>query len=280
MLLSIDIGNSTIGLGLYPEALRPEGLIINKIPIRPAGTAESYKKTLAVFLRSAAGGVPEAGSWDAIISSVVPALTKPLSGIISELNGKKPLVVSHKIVTGLSFEVKDPKKAGADRIANAVAGLHRCKGPVAVIDFGTATTITVVGNRRNFLGGAIFPGLHLMRRSLYAGTAKLPFVPLEKPLRAVGDDTVSSIAAGILFGTAGAVETITKRMEKELDFKLQLVLTGGHAEMMASCMSGRYELVPALTFEGLRLIYIQNRPPCGAPARDGTSHVRPYAGRK
>ncbi|MBI3592760.1 MAG: type III pantothenate kinase, partial [Nitrospirae bacterium] len=193
------------------------------------------------------------------VSSVVPYLNKPVIESLKSLCRKKPLVVSDKITSGLSFDVKQPGEIGADRIANAVAGFHHARKAVAVVDFGTATTITVVGRNMNFLGGAIMPGIHLMQKSLHRETAKLPIVPLKKNSRALGKDTASSITSGIIHGTAGAVETIIKNMEKELDFKLQLVLTGGNAKFMSSLLKRNYDLVPNLTFEGLRLIYLKNR---------------------
>ncbi|MBZ0155782.1 MAG: type III pantothenate kinase [Alphaproteobacteria bacterium] len=261
MLLGIDIGNTTIGLGLFPE---PEGgteLFVRKIPSHPARPAEYYKREIIALLGQ--GGISTAPSvinqGDAILSSVVPPLTRPVLKAARELTGRKPLIVSHALQGGLLFEVKHPDQVGADRIATAVAGAHRYNRPVAVGDFGTATTITVVGPRLRFLGGAIMPGLHLMQHALFSRTAQLPSVVLDRAQGALGKDTRSAIASGILYGTAGGVESLVKSMEKELAFKVQLVLTGGYASLLSSFIRRKHEVVPHLLFEGLRLIYLKTK---------------------
>ncbi|MCL5236708.1 MAG: type III pantothenate kinase [Nitrospirae bacterium] len=262
-LLAVDIGNSTIGFGLFPEPAGDAGLFIRKIPVRPVRSPRTYRKVIAGLLKETAPNTHQRGpgpgnyTINTIISSVVPSLNRVLAESLSSLSEEKPLMVSSRLNSGLTFETERPEETGADRIANAVAGYSYTKGPVAVADFGTATTLTIVGKKRNFLGGAILPGIQLMRKSLRAETAKLPLIDLTRPERALGKSTVSSIASGIVFGTVGAVEILVKSMEKELDFKLQLVLTGGNAQLVAPLIKRDHKLIPDLTFEGLRLIYLR-----------------------
>jgi type III pantothenate kinase len=287
MLLAIDIGNSTIGIGLFLNPEKNTKLFIKKIPTHPAQPAEAYKKIIADFINSKSNSllvtINSLLKIDSIISSVVPSLNTSIIDAVKDICGKKPLVLNHKSNSGITFAVSKPSEVGADRIANAVAGLHctdiwadgkpqifRSKKAVAVVDFGTATTITVCApknlrlsgdpfadEKHKFIGGAIMPGIELMLKSLYSGTSKLPLAVLKKPGAALGKSTVSSIISGIVYGTAAAVEHLIKSMEKETGFKLKLVLTGGHAKLMSPLIKRKHRVVPHLTFEGLRLIYLK-----------------------
>lgn len=258
VLLVVDIGNSTIGLGLFPEPERSEKIFIKKISLHPARSTAAYKKILSDFIRlRTTGSKLSTLKIDAILSSVVPSLNETITKSLRDISGKEPLIVRRKLECGLNFAVTTPWTIGSDRIANAAAGFHYFKRPVAVVDFGTATTITVIGKNRSLIGGAIMPGVHLMQKALHKGTAKLPPVPLKIPMTVLGKNTVSSITSGIIHGTAGAVEALIKGMEKELGFRLKLVLTGGHANLMSHLIKRDHRLAPNLTFEGLRLIYLK-----------------------
>ncbi len=272
ILLCIDIGNTTIGFGLYTEPAgtgEPGSRLIGsprikKVSTYPQGGTVKYKKVITCLLKEAVPGKAAERfvlkeflnkyRIKAVVSSVVPSLNKIIRESLVPFCEEEPILVSSRLHQVLSFSVKKPEEVGADRIANAVAGLHYAKGPVAVVDFGTATTITVAGKKQDFLGGAILPGIRLMQKNLHTGTAKLPITPLEQSQSALGKDTRSSIASGILRGTAGAAESLVKDMEKELDFRLQLVLTGGNAPIVSPLIKRRHILIPHLTFEGLRLI--------------------------
>lgn len=264
-LLAVDIGNSTIGFCIFQNPKKNTKMFIKKIPTYPTLTVKAYKKVITEFINSKLNSPPvtrfSLPEIDSIISSVVPSLNPLIIGAIKESCKKKPMVVSHKINCGITFDVKTPKNIGADRIANAVAGFYYYKMPVAVVDMGTATTITVVSLEKScrhpvFLGGAIMPGINLMHRALFTWTAKLPSIPIHTPKTVLGKDTVSSIKSGIINGTAGAVETLIKSIEKELGFRLKLVLTGGHAKLVSPLIKRQHSMSPNLTFEGLRLIYL------------------------
>lgn len=259
-LLSIDIGNSTIGFGLYPEPLTNKKPVIKKIPTHPVQSPNEYKKIISEFIRQKIRTNREGGNTiDAIVSSVVPDVDQSINIALKNLFGKDPMVVTHKMNCGITLNIARPKEVGIDRIADAVAGIHLFKKYIAIVDLGTATTITVVGGHNDFIGGAILPGLELMQKSLHLGTAKLPSIHLKRPKASIGKDTISSITSGIIIGTASAVEGIIKHMEKELGFRLKLVLTGGHAKLVSPFIKRRHAFLPYMTFEGLRLIYLRNR---------------------
>ncbi|MDI6728234.1 MAG: type III pantothenate kinase [Thermodesulfovibrionales bacterium] len=259
-LLAVDIGNSTIGFGIFLNPIKNTKLFIKKIPTHPIQSAEAYKKIIAEIIEHSIHSpnhpFTHSPEIDSIISSVVPSLNPPIIKAVEDICGRQPLIVSHKLHCGLTFSVKQPGEIGADRIVNALAGFYYFKKPVAVVDFGTATTITVVGRHSNFLGGTIMPGIELMQKALHTGTAKLPPVSIKRPKTVLGKDTASSMTSGIINGTAGAVETLIKSIEKELGFRLKLVLTGGYAKLVSPLIKRKHCMAPNLTFEGLRLIYL------------------------
>jgi type III pantothenate kinase len=169
------------------------------------------------------------------------------------------MVVDFRMNTGLNLKVDEPDKLGSDRIADAVAADALYPAPVAVADFGTATTITAVDENHSLIGGSIMPGLGLMSSMLGKGTYLLSEVALTPPESALGKDTEGSIRAGLYLGTAGAVERILSEIEKEAGCTFRLVLTGGHCLAMERFITRRHELNPELTLEGLRMLYGKNR---------------------
>ncbi|TAN42342.1 MAG: type III pantothenate kinase [Nitrospirae bacterium] len=253
-LLCIDIGNSTIGFALFVNPLHSKS-IIDKIPTHPAKGPEYYKKIITAIMKRHEQAI---NNTAVIVSSVVPALNAPVLKSLSLLRISKPLIVTHRTNTGLRIETISRLKLGADRIVNAVAGFAITKKPCAVADFGTATTITIVGRNRNIVGGAILPGIGLMADSLANGTAKLPQINKTKPVKALGKETRTALLSGIIYGSAGAVETIVRKIEKELGFKLQLMTTGGNGRMMSDVINRKCTYVDDLIFQGLRRIYLKN----------------------
>jgi type III pantothenate kinase len=164
--------------------------------------------------------------------------------------------------TGLTFGVEKPEEIGSDRVASMVAANELFGSTVIVVDFGTATTISALKNRE-FLGGAILPGIGLMSRSLKKGTAKLPLVDTfskdpEIPLPVMGKNTTMNILSGIIYGTAGAVERLIREMEREESCRFKVVVTGGNSFIIQRLLSGEFFLDTDLTLKGLRFIYERN----------------------
>lgn len=253
VFLAIDIGNSSINIGFFVDS----GLFVQKLDTWPKMTAIEYGSFLNSLMNEKnIDKIPEG----VIISSVVPDHTTVVGEAIREFLSLEPLIVSDKINTGLTFNIRNPENLGSDRIANAVAAYERCHCPVAVVDFGTATTISIVGKSAVFLGGAILPGVRLMNESLSEGTAQLSAVPLtEQPISALGVDTAECIHAGIFFGTAGAVERILSEIEKAIGSKLKVILTGGYGSILAKFFKNEADFIPHLTLEGLRILYFRNK---------------------
>ena len=260
MLLCIDIGNSSIGFGLFLEAQKDNPRCIKKIPTHPYKSVSNYKEIIGGFLdECSTESRKKSQGKEVIISSVVPDLTPLIVESLKGLVSNEPLLVSHKRTGSITLSLRKKKGIGADRITNAAGGYLLLNEPVAIVDCGTATTVTVVGNNAAILGGAILPGIGLMQKSLFSGTAKLPDIALKKTKRFLGRDTVSSITSGIIHGTAGAIAYIISGIESELGYSLKIILTGGFASFVSPVLKLNHILKPNLIFEGMRLIYLKSR---------------------
>lgn len=254
MLITIDIGNSSIGIGYF----FPPGLVIQRFDTQPLGEAEAYAGAMAGFCDQ---NHIEKKDVRCIISSVVPGHTDRLREAVDLFAGRAvgPLTVNHTVETGLCLKISAPQTLGADRLTNASAAFALYQKAVAVVDFGTATTITLVDEKANLIGGAIIPGLRLMTAALGTMTSQLEEVTLAKPDSALGRDTEAGIRSGLFYGTAGAVERIIAEIAAETGAEFVTVITGGHCIAMQQYLIGPCEIRPDLIHEGLRIIYEKNR---------------------
>ncbi len=274
MLLVMDVGNTEIVLGLF----KGKELVADwKIATDQNKTPDEYGIMIQALLRNCArqrqgtrrGSVglnPEAERpgelvIEAIIlSSVVPTLTKTFTTMGRTYFGIDPLVVGPGIRTGLSIIFENPKEVGADRVVNAVAAVNLYGVPVIVVDFGTATTFCAINEKREYLGGAIFPGLEIAAEALFLRASKLPRVGLEPPPRVIGKNTVNSIQSGLIYGYTDLVDGLIQRIAAEMRCEPEVIATGGLSGIIAP-YSRRIKLTnPVLTLEGLRIIYELNAP--------------------
>lgn len=259
-LLAIDIGNSNVVWGVFDN----ERLIADwRLGTDPAKTVDEYG-ILLLDLLGIKGINPE--SLDAVIlSSVVPPLTALFEELAEKYLHHLPLTVSSELKTGLTLRYDNPEEIGTDRIVNAAAAYRRYGGPIIIVDFGTATTFCVVTEKGEYLGGAIAPGLRISAEALYARAAKLPKVELTRPKSIIGQDTTSSIQAGLIFGYAGLVDAVVGRIQKELGRDCFVLATGGLAGLIAADSQSIREVRPNLTLEGLALVYKLNASPVHSP---------------
>lgn len=255
MLITVDIGNSTINIGYFMDSAP----LVQKIATQPLRSADEYSGIIRDFFEQ---NHLEKTIFSCIISSVVTSHTVVLRDAFEKLseNTKSDIItLSYQMDSGLNLKIKAPEELGTDRLANAAAAYAIYHGPVAVIDFGSATTISVVGENADFIGGSIMPGVGLLNDLLAQRTSKLTKVSLEYPVPALGADTPGSIRSGLLLGTAGAVERILEEIEKEIGYTLRVILTGGYAHLMDLFIKRPHDVNVLLTHEGLREIYGKNR---------------------
>jgi type III pantothenate kinase len=254
MLLTIDVGNTNLTLGLY------EGDKLGRhwrLATDHARMPDEYGLQFLGLLQNA--GKTVADLTGIVLASVVPNLTGRVIQACQEYLKQEPLVVDTGVKTGIRILYEDPRQVGADRVADAVAVLKLYGGPACVIDFGTATTFNAVTKAGDYLGGAITAGVNLAAEALYTRAAKLPRMDLQRPPSVIGRNTVHAMQSGLLFGYVSMVEGMVARFRSELGSDMKVVATGGLAEVVAKETDVIDIISPWLTLDGLRIIWELNQ---------------------
>lgn len=250
MLLTIDIGNTNITLGLYEgETLGPRW----RIATNHARMPDEYGLQFLGLLNHARRTPDELQG--VCMASVVPPLTGKIAQACHEYLGQDPLVVDAGVRTGVRIRYEEPRQVGADRIADAAAVQRLYGGPACVVDFGTGTTFDAISAEGDYLGGAIAPGVDVAAEALFLRTAKLPRVDIQRPPSVIGRNTIHAMQSGLLFGYVGLVEGMVARFRAELGPAMKVIATGGLAEVIARETEVIDIIAPWLTLDGLRIIW-------------------------
>ena len=256
LLLAIDIGNTSIEVGVYDG---PRLSARFRLASDAARSAADYAGDLAGQLCAA---TLDPRSIDAAaLASTVPALEAPLAAACRERFGIDPLVVDADTQAGIPIRCDDPREVGADRILHAVAALDRHEPPLIVVDLGTALVLDAVSAEGAFLGGTIAPGIAIASDALFERAAKLPSVPIEAPQpdAAIGRNTRHSMQSGIVYGYAEMVCGMVRRFQAELGAAATVIATGGYAPLIAEAACCIDAIEDDLNLEGLRLVHEANR---------------------
>ena len=196
---------------------------------------------------------------DVIVASVVPDVNFNLSRLCEKYFNLTPdFIKPDGSNSGLKIALPAPVKIGADQIVNAVAAIHHYGAPCVVIDFGTATTFDVVNEKGEFIGGVIAPGVNLSVEAMYRAAALLPRVPIEKPAKIVGGNTVEAMQSGLYWGYVAMIEGIASRVAEEMGVNPKFIATGGLSALFTDAIDMIDHAAPLLTLEGLRLIHTRN----------------------
>ncbi len=251
MLLTIDVGNTNITLGVFEGEIL---LGMFRMTTKRQRTSDEYGYMICGILEHREIDPKEIQS--VIIASVVPDIMYSFtSGIIKYLD-TTPLLVSAETDTGVQVLSDNPSRTGPDRIVNAAAGYAIAKGPAIVIDFGTATTYDLIGPDSTLEACIIAPGIETAGRSLWGGAAMLPAIQIEKPDSILAHDTVSGMQGGLVFGAIGQTEYIVRKMKEESGYTdAYVIATGGLGKIIAKETDCIDLYDPRLTLNGLRLIY-------------------------
>ena len=253
MILAVDVGNTNIVIGCIEQ-----GQIKNTVRVRTqAGTAAEFGIQLRQLFDFF--GIDRNAIEGAILSSVVPPVNEPLRQAIEWLTGVKCLIVGPGIKTGMNVRIDDPGTLGCDLVVGGVAAIAEYGAPVIVVDLGTATTITLIDEKRCFRGGAILPGVKLSYSALAAGTSLLPDIAITPPKKCVATNTVDCMRSGAVFGTAATIDGMTERMEEELGMPCKIVATGGLASSVTPYCKREIVCDDELLLKGLWVVYQKNQ---------------------
>jgi type III pantothenate kinase len=253
LIFVIDVGNTNIVLGAYEgDKLKHHW----RIETHRNRTGDEYGMMIKSLFDYA--GLSFSDIKGIIISSVVPPIMFSLERMCQNYFHVKPLIVGPGTKTGLNIKSDNPKEVGADRIVNAVAAIHEYGSPLVIVDFGTATTYCYINEDKQYIGGAIAPGIGISTEALYTRASKLPRIEITRPENVIGKNTVAAMQSGVLFGYVGQVEGLVKRMKAESKVNPTVIATGGLAQLIADESTCIDIVDPYLTLKGLLLIYHRN----------------------
>jgi type III pantothenate kinase len=265
MLLTIDIGNTNMVLGVFDQDTIVEHWRVATVPDR---TADEIAVLLHGLLNRSATAT-EGDLTGISLCSTVPSVLHEIREMCQRYYPNLPtVIVQPGVKTGVPIRMDNPKEVGSDRIMNSLAAVHLHGGPAIVVDFGTSTNFDAVSAKGEFVGGALAPGIEISVDALSRRAAQLLKVELTRPPRVIGKNTVEALQSGIVYGFAGQGEGIVRRMAAELSpddpGAVTVIATGGLAPLVIDEVKVIDAYEPWLTLVGLRLIYERNAPPAGA----------------
>ena len=254
MVLAIDIGNTHIVLGCVDG----EKIIFRE---RMSTNPNATRLEVASMIKTAFDmyRVDYTKIDGAIISSVVPSVTQNVKGAIEKFAKIKTLVVEPGIKTGISIKIDNPAQLGSDLLVSAVAGVNEYKTPLIIIDMGTATTVSVISKDKEYIGGAILPGVGISHDALVNRTSKLQSIALDEPKKVIGTNTVDCIQSGLMYGNAGALDGLIDRFNEEMGEKCTVVATGGLSRIVVPLCKNEIIIDEDMLLKGLMLIYEKNK---------------------
>jgi type III pantothenate kinase len=244
MLLAIDVGNTTVNVGIF----RGKRLLwTKKILTRKPGSRRYYLAAFRKILRNKKID-------NIIVSSVVPDTTRALKAVFRHNFKIKPIVLGEDLKVPIKNLYKNPKQVGQDRLVNAYAAYKKYGGGLIIVDFGTAVTFDVVSKKGEYLGGIIVPGMETSLKTLSEKASLLPPIVIKECGQLIGKSTVASMLSGVVHGYASLCKGLIAKIKAETGQDYKVILTGGHSELI-SRYCGHNRVIPTLTLDGIALIY-------------------------
>ncbi len=252
LLLAVDVGNTQTHLGAFDG----ERLVEHwRFQTRAGATGDELAERIAGMLALSGVSLDDLGS--VCVSSVVPPLGGQYEQLTARYTSASCLAVGPGVKTGMPIRIDNPLEVGADRLVNAIAAYERFKGACVVVDFGTGINFDAVSEAGEYLGGAIAPGLEISLTALVERAARIGRIDLEEPETAIGRSSRAAIQSGVVFGFAGLIDGVVRRIEDEMG-EVRLLATGGLAGVIVPFTETIDEVDEMLTLKGLRLIHDRN----------------------
>ena len=253
MILSIDIGNSNIYIGAYCDG----GLLFLTHIVSEAGKTEvEYAVLLHHILHL--HRLSEQNLKGAVISSVVPQLSPVLKAAVQLTSPVPVMQIGPGVKTGLNIRIDNPAQLGADFVAAAVGAFEKYPLPVIIVDFGTATKISIVDRSRSFIGGSIMPGVRVSLDALSNRAAQLPHISLEPPAPVIGTNTIDCMKSGVLLGNASMIDGMIERYEEKAGPAASIVATGESVDAVAPFCRHKLLVDKTLRLDGLYAVWKKN----------------------
>ena len=253
MILSIDIGNSNINIGAYCNG----GLLFLTHIVSEAGKTEvEYAVLLHHILHL--HRLSEQNLKGAVISSVVPQLSPVLKAAVQLTSPVPVMQIGPGVKTGLNIRIDNPAQLGADFVAAAVGAFEKYPLPVIIVDFGTATKISIVDRSRSFIGGSIMPGVRVSLDALSNRAAQLPHISLEPPAPVIGTNTIDCMKSGVLLGNASMIDGMIERYEEKAGPAASIVATGESVDAVAPFCRHKLLVDKTLRLDGLYAVWKKN----------------------
>jgi type III pantothenate kinase len=254
VLLAVDVGNTQTVLGLYDGDRLEEHW---RLATEAERTGDELAALLARLLELRQRSFSDV---DGIaLASTVPLLVRAYEELAERYVEAPVLVLGPGVRTGIPVLYDDPREVGPDRIANAVAARDRYGPPCIVVDFGTSTNFDAVSAAGEYVGGVLAPGIEVSMDALFLRAARLTKVDFVEPHTVIGKTTESALQSGLVYGFAGQVDGIVRRIREELGDTARAIATGGLADLIAPHSETIERVDPLLTLEGLRLVWELNR---------------------
>lgn len=249
MDIGIDIGNTNVTLG-FKEGEEWKGMW--RMPLVMEEPFTFYRNRWIAELLESSYKIEHISSIS--ISSVVPALTDEISNVAKDVFGIAPFIIHTRVSDKIKVNIHNPDELGVDLYANGVAGYHRYKQSVIIVDFGTALTFTTIDDDGVLQGVAIVPGLKTAMKALSGNTAQLPEVELQTPESPIGKNTGEAIRSGILYGYVGLVKHMLAETRQAIGSNPKCIATGGLSKTLPLLKDEFDDIDVSLTLEGIILI--------------------------
>lgn len=254
MLLTVDIGNTNITIGVFDK----EKLILeSRIATDKSKMGDQYAIDIYNVFRLY--DLDPSKFEGAIISSVVPSLDQFLVFAINKICNVDAIVLGPGVKTGMNILIDNPAQLGGDLLAAAVGAVKKYGTPCIVWDLGTATTVSAVSEKGAFLGCAIMAGVRTSLEALVDKTSLLPNIGFEALPKVIGTNTVHSMQSGILYSTAATVDGVTERVKEEMGMDAKVIITGGLSKTILPICKTNLIYDENLILDGLRIIYEKNK---------------------
>jgi type III pantothenate kinase len=254
MLLAVDVGNTQTVLGLFAESR-----LVESWRVATEGERTGDEIAALVLRLLELRDLDFEDVTGVALASTVPLLVRSYEELAERYAEAPLMVLGPGVKTGIPILYDDPREVGPDRIANAVAARERHGAPCIVVDFGTSTNFDAVSSAGEYVGGVLAPGIEISMDALFLRAARLTKVDFAEPRSVIGKTTASALQSGLVYGFAGQVDGIVKRMREELGDTAPVVATGGLADLIAPHSETIERVDPLLTLEGLRLVWDRNR---------------------